>query len=167
MTNRRYAAETTVSVDRSKNDIETLLERHTGFGSKIVNRKERPDWVKARANCTLEGTFEQIVDAVKHDIACFNKLPSKQQPSPKAGHCQPDTRTAYFGYVKHRGIQRNDHVAVHMTGTTIQILRNADVMFEVEREWNEETLTCDLKVNGTVLTLWQISQKALGPYLFE
>ena len=28
MTNRRYAAETTVSVDRSKNDIETLLERH-------------------------------------------------------------------------------------------------------------------------------------------
>ncbi len=28
MTNRRYAAETTVSVDRSKNEIETLLERH-------------------------------------------------------------------------------------------------------------------------------------------
>ncbi len=61
--------------------------------------KERPNWVEARANCTAEGFFDQLVDTIKKDVACYNNLPPHKRQHYTFKHVQPDTTTAYFGYV--------------------------------------------------------------------
>ena len=130
--------------------------------------QERPNWVEARANCTLEGTFEQIVETIQHDIACFNKLPVKQRPGAEVSQHRPDQmeNNFYVGYGSPERITKDDYVRIHRTMTTLQVFRKKSPLFTVEREWNEEKLRCDLKIDGTVHSLWQISQKAIGSLLF-
>ena len=49
---------------------------------------------------------------------------------------------------------------------TIIVYFNDDTMFQISQEWIEEELDCHLKVDGKILTSWQISQKAIGKLLF-
>ena len=126
---------------------------------------ERPNWVQARADCTLEGTFEQLVNAIKADVRAFNTLP-EQKRKDQVMHIQTYVHTVRFGYGEPADLHRNDHIKVHFTGTAIQVFRDQAPMFEVEPRWNERTLTCDLLINGEVHSLWQISQKAIGDLLF-
>jgi hypothetical protein len=51
-----------------------------------MTHEERPNWIEARANCTLEDTFEQLVEAIKHDVECFNKLPIHKRDQRKFKH---------------------------------------------------------------------------------
>ncbi len=132
----------------------------------MMQEEKRPNWVQARADCTLQGTFEQIVDAVKQDIACFNKLPSEQRKSLEVALVWR-AGDAVVGYATSSGIALHDDiVSIKTASRAVRISRNDEVLFEVEREWNEQTLVCDLKINGTIHSLWQISQKAIGDLLF-
>ncbi len=45
----------------------------------MTREQEHPNWVEARAYCTLQGTFEQLVDAIKQDVDCFKQLPANKR----------------------------------------------------------------------------------------
>ncbi len=127
---------------------------------------ERPNWVQARANCTLEGTFKQIVDAIQYDTDCFHGLPPDQHKA-RTITPYPQADTVIFRRHGNGLTPLNEDVSVHIVDMTIQVRRNNSLLFQIHRAWNEQTLTCDLKIDGEVHSLWQISQKAIGDLLFE
>ncbi|MCY4522439.1 MAG: hypothetical protein OXC13_16895 [Caldilineaceae bacterium] len=131
-----------------------------------MNNEKRPNWVKARAHCTLEDTFEQVVDAIKHDVKCFNGLPPDKRVLPTVRHERIEN-TVHFGFEHPAGMHQGPLVTVRIESAKVQVLRDRTFLFEVDRQWNEQTLTCDLLIEGKTYFLWQISQKAIGDLLFE
>ena len=53
-----------------------------------------------------------------------------------------------------------------VTATSIEVYRKDAIAFEIDHRWNEETLTCDLLIDGERYSIWHISQKAIGDLLF-
>ncbi len=46
------------------------------------------------------------------------------------------------------------------------VARSKGLLIEVTPQWDQETLTCDLLVDGKATPLWQISQMILCEFLF-
>ncbi|MXZ54655.1 MAG: hypothetical protein F4Z14_00560 [Gammaproteobacteria bacterium] len=127
---------------------------------------ERPNWVEARGNCTLEGTFEQIMASIRYDVKCFDKMHERKPRDRTIGFENGCLHKATVWSRKAGPTPVDDTVSVHIAGQCIRVCRNREHLFTVDREWNEQTLTCDLKISGEVYSLWQISQKAIGDLLF-
>lgn len=130
-----------------------------------MTNEERPNWVEARANCTPEGTFEQIFNAIKHDVACFNKLDAHKRTVPTIKY-ERIGDMVHFGFDQPSGMHDGPIVTVRVQCEKIQVLRDHKIMFDIEREWNKKTLMCDLLINCEIYCLWQISQKAIYDLLF-
>ena len=128
----------------------------------------RPNWVEARADCTLEDTFEQLIAVVWQDTECFNQLPhEKRSGRGRVTFRKHDGRTVYVGYGDSERLMTSEHIRLIMTGSKLEVRNHQDkLMFTVDREWNPKTLICDLLIDGEIHSLWQISQKAVGDLLF-
>ena len=121
----------------------------------------RPNWVEARANCTIFGTFAKIDEAVRHDVSCFNRLP----PDSRSGR-QYDCHESGAYALRVTNNYNRDEVLIKLNTETVEILANRVVQFVVCQKWNEETLTCDLTIDGSVTCPWKVSQKAIGDFMF-
>lgn len=130
--------------------------------------EERPNWVEARANCTLEDTFKQLTEAIRQDIKCFNKLPPyKREGRGEITYRKHDANHVYVGYAESERLMVSEHVCIRMTASDMEVRSHEQSLLTVEREWNPKTLTCDLLIEGEIHSLWQISQKAIGDLLFQ
>ncbi len=125
-------------------------------------------WVELRAACTVQGTFDEIADAIKSDIGRFMNLNEKKRRGRLFKDTRPDDASLFVGEIGNNGkwIDPPNNVTVKASTTGIIVLRNKDCTFEIAHEWNEETLACDLKIGGKCYSIWQISQKAIGDLLF-
>ena len=133
---------------------------------------EEVNWVLARANCTLEGTFEEITFAIEADIKRFNDLPPKRRRE-RMFDSSPLRDTAFEVFRVARdavgdtvNTGSKDRIIVQMTSVFITAKRTDHDPLTITSRWNEETLTCDLRVGGVPLSTWQISQKILGEFFF-
>ncbi len=126
------------------------------------------DWVDLRAGCTEQGTFNLIAETVERDVERFNKLPSKMRRNRTFKAERSERGIVYVAQVSQSGgwIAGRTGVNVEMNGATIRVWRHQECQFEIKQDWNEATLTCDLKVEEEILSVWQISQKAIGGLLF-
>ncbi len=126
------------------------------------------DWVELRAGCTEQGTFDLIAETVERDVERFNKLPSKMRRDRTFKFARTEPQIVYVAQVSESGawISGRAGINIEMRGVAIRVWRHEECRFEIKQEWNEATLTCDLKVEGEVLSVWQISQKAIGDLLF-
>ena len=133
--------------------------------------EESSDWVLARANCTLEGMFEELRCTMEGDIKRFNSLPpprrrrmmfdSNQVHSHKF-EVYPVARNPAGDMIR---INTNDSIFIQMTNILITAERSGvHAPLTITPKWNEESLTCDLVINGAVLSMSQISQKILGEF---
>ena len=143
-----------------------------------------PNWVEARAKCTIQNSFELIVNQIEIDIGRFNKL--KQQSD------RPDGRfivihKEHSGFAKvikaHIEVQGSkeflkaddinpqDCITVEIKDSEIYAEVNTgkptDFNLNIKRKWNPETLTCDLIVNDKPTQPWNISETILEPFIFE
>ncbi len=123
------------------------------------------NWVEARANCTLDGAYRQIVNAIKHDVDCFNGLPADKRKYRRISwECHED----HVIFTRHGGDPSplKEAVSVHLADKDIEIRRNNASLFRVEPRWSELYLACHLTIQGRVQTLPAISQKAIGNLFF-
>lgn len=122
---------------------------------------DRPNWVAARADCTIFGTFEKIDDAIGRDVRCFNSLKGekgegREYTCSDSGNCVMAVTNNY----------NRDEIMVRLNGDSVEILKNGVLQFAVSQKWNGETLDCHLFTDGKPTCLWKISQRAIGDFMF-
>ncbi len=140
-----------------------------------MTNEEHRNWVEARANCTLYDAYRQIVEAVKHDVECFNGLPDGKRPG-KEMFSVRETQASSFYVARDRDMPDAsesvslfhgfDYVRINDTGRTVRVLRSQGQQFEVTPHWNERAGRCDLLIDGEPHSPSQISQRAIGDLLF-
>ena len=117
------------------------------------------EWVKARLECTVEAAFKTLVAVMESDVKSFNRL--SENDDCKVVHV--DFRTVTFS----RG---GRVVAVSPAGQAIEVKPfHHNVILEVisiEPKWNEETMSCDLVIDGETMSMRRASQRAIADVLF-
>ena len=134
-------------------------------------------WVKLRGDCTLESSFKSIVDQVRKDIECFNRLaPEKRRNRLFKGQERDSSfRVFYAQWAEdHRNrtlvVNQNledDHVILKIVDGLIHATRQDTPLATISQHWNHETLTCDLCIDDQPLSLGQISARILEPFFFD
>ena len=133
---------------------------------------ERPNWVQAMSECTIDHAFRRIVVEIKKDLEDFAKA-SEKVPEEHALRFKIRLENAADFLIEEErsavALSRRPHRVLVTIGRDekVQIERNRQPHFTVENRWNEETAACELLVDGKVVEPWQISQKALGDLLFD
>ena len=118
------------------------------------------NWVKARGSCNARAIFQALKKRVEDDVREFGQLESADRACIVAEGERGDgvfwVRSPHHAAVK---FERNRHRVI-VAGVT-----RADD-FCVEFEWNDETDSCRLLVDGQPLEVWQIAKRALSPLMF-
>ena len=127
----------------------------------------------ARANCTLQDSFDAIKQAVDIDVERFNKLaPDKrfgrnflsERNSSSVVISRAAPATGPFGQLVKTDVA--DFIRVQKEAACIWAIRESYWSIEICDKWNEETLKCDLMIDETSYTPSQISQRILGEFFF-
>ncbi|MDE0713225.1 MAG: hypothetical protein OXH60_13960 [Rhodospirillales bacterium] len=139
-----------------------------------------PNWVKARAACTLEENFASLSKSIRKDVRRFNGLPNTIRADRlfvvqdrKAGIAVVRAKLIH----DHRAAQGErviadedfdqDFVAVEYGNDLIVARRRPQFELTIHPRWNADTLTCDLFIDDTPHPLWNISARILEPFLFD
>ena len=130
------------------------------------------NWVLARANCTLDDTFDKVTKQMESDANAFNNLSAEIRKDRLFGsHYRAsgtfDVFPAYEdeddGLVEAASA---DSISVKKSSTYIVAARNLHDPLKITPKWNEDTLSCDLLITGKPLPIWAISQRILGDFFF-
>ncbi len=141
--------------------------------------QDETDWVRARARCRMDSIFEDLKRIVKDDVDAMGEvgwsrrrfvLKGSEEGSPtfQIQDWPPDSdpQQGARGYnVPGR------FVDFTRDGENIRIDRYKDThKYEstsaISYEWDRETLSCKLKMDGQFVELWQVSEKVLYPMFF-
>ena len=117
------------------------------------------EWVKARYACTVDAAFKTLVAVIESDVQSFNRLSSNDDCEVK----HVDYRTVTFS----RGSRVT---AVSISGQTIEVrpMRSNAILkvIHITPKWNEESMSCDLVIDGKAMSMHRASQRAIGDILF-
>ena len=125
-----------------------------------AERLERErDWVKARFDCTVDAVFEELIAVIEFDIRTFNKRVGQREAT--INHVEDGKVT----------FSRKERVSsVLIKGKTIKVSithRNSQLSsFDIRPEWNEDSMDCDLIIDGEKVSMHRASQKVIGDVLF-
>ena len=134
-----------------------------------------PNWVRLRAECNLDVSFDSVCSFVERDVAEMNKLSSAMRrqwtyQTESGGGASP---THYVIQKPEQGYGVSDAmVGFHRGENALEVFRKArgtdarETLFVVVPEWNPQESRCRLKVNGKELEVWEISRRALEPMFF-
>lgn len=135
------------------------------------------NWVKARANCTLEDNLSVIISQVEKDVDTFNKLRSDKRGTRHFSSSFDDGEFIIKRMIEvtdHRGMYvveddkyKSDIVVVRCAQTAISVCRNSRMNFTINPRWNPDSQECDMLVRGDAYPVWRISEMILGDFLFE
>ena len=136
----------------------------------MEEENRQKNWVDLRAACTIESVFKELVETIQSDIDRFNALCgckfSLKRVSSEEVHISTDSEKVQSLFVDHK-ICLN----INSTGIWISEQHHSNCLwktkFEISLKWNSETLVCDLLIEEKPYTIWQISQKAIGDFLFD
>ena len=130
--------------------------------------RERPNWVDERARCTLEAKFEELIGAVRFDIDQINRQISTRRHGQLFTIEERDgSKVQVRRFPEGHPRTASGYVTFELERTRLVVHLPGEVCFDIVPQWNETELRCDLLVEGEVLELWRISQKALGSFFFE
>ena len=126
------------------------------------------NWVERKALCTLDTAFLDLRVQVSKDVevAClYNKTGWDFQF--KDNYISTPLKS--FSVLRNVKGYSGDSVSVHfeLRRDFILVGLSNHQKFEIELAWDEQTATCDFRVDGKILKLWQISQRSLFDLFFN
>ena len=133
----------------------------------MMNYQPPPNWVKGRADCRLDLTFEALAQIVERDANVANELPSDR--SFRFETCdegtQPIIRVEQTSPIT--GDSR-PQVVFEMHNSYIMV-NGGGVQFSVRPRWDECAQRCRLFIrdDDRAYGVWEISQRALIKLFFE
>ena len=136
--------------------------------SVVENNQQR--WVELRSKCTVETVFEDLVKTIEKDVKSFNRLhPTRVKEKGEFACAHQSTSTVNIGiphaYSSNTWVD-NQLIRLEKHEDKIFVYQVNAVLFEIVPKWNKDKLICELHVNGTVYSKWEVSQMAIGDLLF-
>ena len=132
--------------------------------SPTLQNTDHVDWVPRRVACTTRGLLKLLKAHVRSDIDQFN------QQSGTTGTYQVENGRGYMFQVTTRE-RIDDAVIFRVQGDAVTVHIGVETWgkesFAITHAWDQATATCVLTVDDEPLALWQISQRALLPLLFD
>lgn len=130
--------------------------------------EEPPNWVKARADCNLDLTFEALFTLARRDAAEANEIDALTEGRFKYP-IQREAGGAYsmFSVCRQMNGSPVDKVLFERLQLEIRVSRTRGEGFSVTPRWNEDECKCDLFIGDEPFEVWQVSRKALEPLFFR
>lgn len=134
----------------------------------MMNYSQPPNWVKGRADCNLDLTFEALIQIVTRDVAEANQLHAEGRSKRRFRIESNDAGTRPLVKVEQVDGESDGtrpQVLFEMSETAIRV-NGAGVAFFVQPQW--DGTACRLHVDGAdrPSELWRISQRALSRLFF-
>ena len=135
------------------------------------DQPKRPNWAKTQAECTFVQVFKQLCDQIERDVDHFNSLPEDD----RHGRCfschKADWGMSMFVQMECPRLEEVVMIRDRHRSDVIEVVHNRfdhdkSTELEVTHSWNSDSLTCDLMVDGEVLTPWQVSMRVLKDAFF-
>ena len=128
--------------------------------------KKPPNWVAARAGCTIEGAFQDLMKRVREDVDQANVFPHV-----KLGRTFDVKNGASGSFTVYAFRQtpsnRDRHeVLFYRSSKTIVFRKNETKEIAIVPGWNDEKNKCEFLVGESTLEIWQISKMALCEFFF-
>ena len=132
---------------------------------------ERPDWVTARAACTLDSLFRRLCEEIEQDVAAIGMVPLEARD----GYEARATRKP-GGPLEVRRRKSGEPGP----GVTVVSCRKSTDMIRIQFEvpggqwvsrdacpaWSSQLRTCDLVMDNKHYAPWALSMKLLLPLFF-
>ena len=128
-----------------------------------------PNWVKARAECNLELTFEALFGIVERDVNEANDIDAfvSYRLEIQRGVFDP-----MISVTREDNGSFSGRVIFTQMAHEIRVCRESPMsagkenLFSVTAQWEEDNHRCRLFVDGSTLEVWELSRKALEPMFF-
>ena len=136
----------------------------------MLDHEQPPNWVAERAKCRLDVIFEALIQVVERDVAEFNKLPCEQRLGRTSSVvCNGDGTSPILRV--YRRDEDGSETSVAFTQNPTRILVQAPhydplILYPA---WDTNRRTCLLmnRDNDIRYKVWELSQAALAPFLFD
>ena len=137
----------------------------------MMNHQSPPNWVKGRADCSLDLTFDALAQIVERDVKEANELPLNRHVgrSFRFETCDEGTRTM-LRVEQTSPITGDIRPQVGFEKYSSYIMVNGGgVQFSVRPRWDEGAQRCRLFIrdDDRAYEVWEISQRALIKLFFE
>lgn len=135
---------------------------------KTVIEHQQQNWVRSRAQCTIEYWFDELVKVIQNDVKNFNNLPEEKRQNLGLFRCDLKNKTELeVSEIEEHWRSPLESISVKKNAHEIYIFKGDKVLYKIEPKWNFKTLTCDLIVDKETHPLGELSQMAIGDLLFE
>ena len=133
----------------------------------MMNYTKPPNWVRGRADCSVEMIFEALSQIVRRDVEEANKLESSKRRGYSFRFEASDEGTHPIFKVGNGQMgDRSQSVLFRMTDWGI-LIECADKQFlRAAPRWDVDSMKCRLSVEDVFHDPWEISQEALTPLFF-
>ena len=123
----------------------------------------RFDWVTARADCTIEAIYRDLVDLVKRDIQRVHRAPARLRRNKRFTH----ENGRYFVVSRFDETVDDGAVSFRLGGEGIEICRDDRPLHRISLRWDRGGAQCCILKDGEPCRLWQVSEAALYPLFFD
>ena len=123
------------------------------------------NWVSRRYSCNGQSIFDSLHRRAALDVKRINAAIRKDRFA-----ISSDGNGNFVVCLSDNEITRRSTFQLSETGIVVVTVENegrAAVSMKISHSWDVKTATCQLTVDGEILELWEISQRALGPLFFE
>jgi len=141
------------------------------MSEKSVVENQQRKWVELRTKCTIESIVAELYSVIEHDVRTFNRLhPNHDYEFRTNEFTNRDgvlIRTVAKIDKQFNEAVDNQQIRIELHDNKICVFFGVAPQFEIVPKWNEDDLKCDLKVENKCYTIYQLSQKIIGDFLFS
>ena len=126
-------------------------------------------WVSRRAKCSVNRTFNKIIEAMRRDVDEFNALPHHERGGRQFEVVERKEGSVVVGELTDGGFDERNAVCIEKSKhhhKRINISRKGEPLFDVDTYWSTGFSSCIYDVNNIGRQPAGISEKALADLLF-
>ena len=138
----------------------------------MIEHREPPHWVSARAKCNLDLAFAALFEIIERDISeAQNVLGERLQGysfeiEQNGEGVKHRIRVSRKPPARSYGFSEKS-VTFEKSADSISVTGDLPEPFEVVPEWDAQSASCKLRINRESHEAWQISQRALEALIFD
>ena len=123
------------------------------------------NWIKARADCNLDLSFDALRSVVQRDVGIANDTPSLTAQDTISFAFQHEDQGVVPTFIVRRTIRDKPageaRFAQHPQKIEVDFGSGSEERFSVSALWDAEHCKCRLLMDGKPCEIWEISRRAL------
>ena len=131
---------------------------------------KHPNWIKARAECTLDLSFQALSEIAKNDVEMAKSINAITQEK-YSFHFQRETQGEVPTFEVTRILYGKPERVVRFKQYEHRISCSSflgeEYAFDITAVWDEQNSCCELLIKDAPHQAWQVIRKALEPMFFK